>query len=80
MISIQDTIFLNWNKIELSDLTGYQIYRGSDTNTEPVLHAFVSALSNTFKDFTVIFDIEYYYQISAVGDNFESSRSDFAIC
>ncbi|MCH7674135.1 hypothetical protein IH879_04195 [candidate division KSB1 bacterium] len=62
----------------MSDLTGYQIYRGSDTNTEPVLHAFVSAPSNTFKDFTVVFDIEYDYQISAVGDNFESSRSDFA--
>ncbi len=78
VISIQDTIFLNWDIIELSDLTGYQIYRGSDTNTDPVLHAFVSAPSNTFKDFTVVFDIEYDYQISAVGDNFESSRSDFA--
>jgi len=78
VISIQDTIFLNWDIIELSDLTGYQIYRGSDTSTEPVLHAFVSAPSNTFKDFTVVFDIEYDYQISAVGDNFESSRSDFA--
>lgn len=78
VISIQDTIFLNWDIIELSDLTGYQIYRGSDTNTEPVLHAFVSSPSNTFKDFPVVFDIEYDYQISAVGDNFESSRSDFA--
>ncbi|MCH8872031.1 hypothetical protein IH824_04545 [candidate division KSB1 bacterium] len=78
VISIQDTIFLNWDIIELSDLTGYQIYRESDTNTEPVLHAFVSSPSNTFKDFTVVFDIEYDYQISAVGDNFESSRSDFA--
>jgi len=78
VISIQDTIFLNWDIIELSDLTGYQIYRGSDIDTEPVLHAFVSAPSNTFKDFTVVFDIEYDYQISAVGDNFESSRSDFA--
>jgi len=78
VISIQDTIFLNWDIIELSDLTGYQIYRGSDTSTKPVLHAFVSAPSNTFKDFTVVFDIEYDYQISAVGDNFESSRSDFA--
>ena len=78
VISIQDTIFLNWDIIELSDLTGYQIYRGSDTNTEPALHAFVSSPSNAFKDFTVVFDIEYDYQISAVGDNFESSRSDFA--
>lgn len=76
VISIQDTVFLNWDAIKVIDLTGYQIYRSSEADTELVQHTFVSTASNTFKEFGLAFDVEYDYQISARGDNFESLRSE----
>jgi len=76
VISIQDTVFLNWDAIKLNDLAGYQIYRSSEADTGFVSHAFVSAPSNTFKEFGLACGVEYEYQISASGDNFEGWRSE----
>lgn len=76
VISIQDTVFLNWDILKLNDLAGYQIYRRTGVDTGFVSHAFVSAPSNTFREFGLAFDVEYEYQISAGGDTFESLRSE----
>ncbi len=74
--SIQDTVNLSWNSIALEDLVGFRIYRTSDLSSGFTVRSLVSPDAVAFKDFDVEFDVVYYYTISAVGETFESSRSD----
>ncbi|MFQ5824924.1 MAG: hypothetical protein ACE5JB_12775 [bacterium] len=76
VISIQDTVFLSWNLIVLKDLSGYKIYRKTSFESEFLPLTLVPPNVNSFKDIDIVFNIEYSYQISAVGPTYESLRSD----
>lgn len=76
VISVQDTIILDWDLLELNDLTGYRVYRRTSLENDFNPFALVPNSTNTFKDVGVEFEVAHVYQISAVGDNFESLRSD----
>lgn len=75
--SSRDTVILSWDRISLDDLSGFQIYRKS--NTEQSFSRFDIAQGFDFVDTRVQFGVSYTYQISAVGDNFESAISD-SVC
>lgn len=76
VLSSRDTVFLRWDRLNLNDIAGIQLYR--KTNIEPEFSPLVliQPEKNNFEDTNIEFGIEYMYQISAVGDNFESQRSD----
>ena len=76
VISLQDTVILSWDLIDLKDLTAYRIYRRSNSETDFLPISLVASSVNTFKDATVNFGVEYSYQVAAVGPTFESNRSD----
>ncbi|RMF64896.1 MAG: hypothetical protein D6743_08710 [Calditrichaeota bacterium] len=76
MISIQDTVFLRWDTIELDDLLGYRLYRKSNLEPEFILLAEIPPDENTYADFDVDFGVEYAYQLSAAVPGHESARTD----
>lgn len=76
VISIQDTVKLSWDIIELKDLIGYQIYRKSSPESDFIPLALVQPTVNLYEDTAVEFNVEYAYQISAVGSTYESLRSN----
>ena len=76
VLSIQDTVFLNWDLIELRDLVGYRIYRKKQGEPGLSLYKLVDPQSNSFKDLDVEFGIDFTYQLSALGSSYEGSRSD----
>lgn len=75
--SRRDTVTLSWNRINLDDLSGFQIYRKSDT--EQSFSRFDIAQGVGFVDTKVEFGLTYTYKISAIGDDFESALSD-SVC
>ncbi len=72
----RDTVRLRWQRIQLGDVTGIQVHRrtGSDTEFAPLV--LVPPSENQFTDTDVTFGVDYAYQISAIGIDFESSRSE----
>ncbi|NIR48876.1 hypothetical protein GWN42_24265 [candidate division KSB1 bacterium] len=76
IVSIQDTVTLSWNSIDLDDLTGFQVYRKSEMQSDFVPIHLNPSDENAFQDSDIDFGIEYSYQVSAVGIGFESARSD----
>ncbi len=73
--SIQDTVFLQWDAINLDDLIGYQLYRrrSDESDFSPLI--LLSRSLTSFKDFDVEFNIRYEYQLTALGRNYESAPS-----
>jgi hypothetical protein len=76
VISIQDTVFLNWDSIELRDLVAYKIYRKKQSEQGLSVYKLVDPELNSFKDLDVEFGIDYTYQLSVLGSSYESARSD----
>lgn len=79
VISSADSAFLRWDGLNLSDLTGIQIYRKTESEDEFLPFALVGPDATTFTDVPVAFGIEHNYQISAKGNGFESLRSDIVL-
>lgn len=75
VISIQDTVKLSWDIIELKDLIGYQIYRKTSLESDFTPVILVPATVSSYSDTSVEFDVEYSYQVSAVGSTYESLPS-----
>lgn len=76
LYSIEDSVFLSWDRLDLQDLTGYQIYRRSEAETSFRKFAFVAEDENEFVDTSVDFGEEYAYRITAVGGTYESAPSE----
>ncbi|MFQ5706789.1 MAG: hypothetical protein ACE5HO_05025 [bacterium] len=74
--SIADTVHLQWDLIDLEDITGYSIYRKTEKDSDFTLFATVERNRSMFIDTQITFGIAYSYEISAVGNTFESRRSD----
>lgn len=73
--SIEDTVFLTWDLINLEDLSGYRIYRRTNAGDSELL-ASVGPDVNMFVDAPVTFGTPYSYQVSAFGPTYESIRSE----
>lgn len=76
VFSVQDTVTLSWDRIALSDLTGFQIYRKAEFESGFSPIEFNPPGLSSYEDTDVAFDVEYTYQVSAVGRGYESGRSD----
>ncbi len=77
--SSADTAFLVWDRLGLSDLVGIQIYRKTEGEADFTPFALASRDAFSFQDTPVAFGLEHEYQISALGDDFESLRSDVVV-
>jgi len=71
-----DTITLLWYSIDVTGLIGYNIYRktGSDSSYQ-LIHE-TPAESTRFVDRNVVYDLKYFYKISALTSGYESLPSD----
>jgi len=79
VVSRADSVFLTWDRLGLSDITGIQLYRKTESENEFVPFALLPADVTSFTDVPVAFGIEHSYQISAKGNEFESLRSDVVL-
>lgn len=69
-------IYLNWNVIRLNNLAGYNIYRKTALDTAFIHRARCEPESWEYIDYDVKYETQYTYQITAVGEDFESPPSD----
>jgi DNA-binding beta-propeller fold protein YncE len=76
VISIRDTVMLQWDRLELNDLSGFQIYRQlqGESRFSPVAQALSGIFS--YLDVPAKFDTTRSYRISALAPNFESPLTD----
>ncbi len=76
VVSMRDTVMLQWDPIDVRDLSGYQIYR--QLPGEPRFSAIAQTPAGifAFHDLGVNFGVTYSYRISALAPNFESPLSD----
>lgn len=75
LFSIQDTTFIEWFPLTLADVTGYNVYRKTGDQSNFSLFASLPLEQSAVKDTTVEFGVNYAYEVSAVGQGFESARS-----
>ena len=71
-----DTVFLRWDQLTIDDLSGIQLYRRAGPGTRFLPFVFLSGQATAFTDSDVDYGVNFSYQISAVGDNYESEKSD----
>lgn len=71
-----DQAVLQWNSLELNDFLGYRIYRQTGLDTAFHLVNLTPPDSSVFTDKNLIFGQKYEYQVSVLGTDFESERSD----
>ena len=76
VISEYKTVTLWWDRINVKDLQGYNVYRKQ--GRDQIFHkiAMVSPDSSRFRDKGVNYGITYFYQLSAFTPSFESPRSE----
>ncbi|MGH7453697.1 MAG: hypothetical protein ACRENG_20275 [bacterium] len=76
VISMSDTVVLRWDRIDLRDFSGFQIYRQlqGETSFSPIAQTPPGIFS--YRDVPVKFDTMRSYRISALAPNFESPQSD----
>jgi DNA-binding beta-propeller fold protein YncE len=76
VISMRDTVQLQWDRIDLRDLSGFQIYRQlqGETRFSPIAQTPPGVFS--YLDVPSKFDTTRSYRISALASNFESPLSD----
>ncbi len=75
-VAINDTVFLQWDRLALDDLVAIQIYRRTDDQADFTPLIRVDPAAGSFEDVGVTFGVNHFYQISGVGSDFESLRSD----
>ncbi len=71
-----DRIYLNWNVVRVNNLVGYNIYRKTSADTIFTQIAQLEPESWEFIDYDVEFEIRHTYQITVIGEDFESPPSD----
>ena len=71
-----DQVFLEWNSLQLKNFLGYRVYRQTGNNPEFQFIYLTPPDSSAFIDKRVSFNQRYHYQVSALGLDFESERSD----
>jgi len=76
VLSVRDTVALQWDRLDLRDLNGIRIFRQVEGQTGFSLIALVSPSVNSFRDLGVTFGLLHEYRISAVAEDFESPPSD----
>ena len=76
VLSKQDSVFLQWDAVKLTDIAGYRVFRKISNENDFSLVAVVDANENSFIDTNLTFEVTYQYQISVFGKDFESQRSD----
>jgi DNA-binding beta-propeller fold protein YncE len=76
VISMRDTVMLRWDRLEVRDLSGFQIYRQlqGQTSFSPIAQTLPGIFS--YRDLPATFDTTRSYRISALAPNFESPLSD----
>jgi DNA-binding beta-propeller fold protein YncE len=75
-ISVRDTVTLQWDQLDVRDLSGFHIYRRSEGELRFSLLTPAPPNANSFREFGVNFGVLQTYRISAVAANFESPLSD----
>jgi sugar lactone lactonase YvrE len=73
---MRDTVLLRWDRLEVHDLSGFQIYRRlqGETRFSPIAQTPPGIYS--YRDVPAKFDTTRSYRISALAPNFESPLSD----
>lgn len=74
--SSRDTVFLRWERIRLTDVIGVRLYRMAAFEAGFRQLAQLPPEASRFDDVNVEAGVEYAYQITAMGADFESMRSD----
>lgn len=76
VISVRDTVQLQWDRLEVNDLSGFQIYRQlqGESRFSPIAQTPPGVFS--YRDVPAKFDTTRNYRISALAPNFESPLTD----
>jgi DNA-binding beta-propeller fold protein YncE len=76
VISMRDTVMLRWDRLDLRDLSGFQIYRQlqGDPGFSPIAQTPPGIYS--YRDVRAKFDTMHSYRISALAPDFESPLSN----
>jgi len=75
VISIQDTVILNWDLVNLNDLSGYKLQRRTELENDFTTVAQVDETTDSFRDIVDEFNTDYSYRYTAVGETYESDPS-----
>jgi len=74
--SESDRVYLSWKPVALENLRGYRIYRKTgDAKTYSAIQD-IPADSSTFVDNNVTYNTRYTYQLTILGEDFETEPSD----
>jgi sugar lactone lactonase YvrE len=73
---MRDTVQLQWDRLEVRDLSGFQIYRQlqGETRFSPIAQTPPGVLS--YRDIPAKFDTMHSYRLSALAPNFESPLTE----
>ncbi len=75
LTAIRDTVTLSWDRVRVDDLTGIRVYRKKAPADEFEKYAVLNPGATGYVDNSVNFGVEYNYQITAFGRDFESAPS-----
>ncbi len=76
VISMRDTVQLRWDRLDLRDLSGFQIYRQLQGETRDAIIAQTPPGVFSYREVGAEFDTTRSYRISALAPNFESPLTD----
>lgn len=66
---------MDWNLLDLDDLTGYKLQRRAEFESDFTTVAQVDENTDTFRDVVREFNTDYAYRYTAVGESYESAPS-----
>lgn len=69
-------VYLSWNPVNLDDLRGYRIYRKAEKDVDFTPIHDVPPDSALFVDKNVTYNTRYTYQLTILGEDFETEPSD----
>lgn len=75
VVSVRDTVRLQWDQLEVRDLTGFRIYRQLEGEAGFFPIALTLPGAFTFQELGTTYGVQHTYRISAVAADFESPPS-----
>ena len=70
-----DQVSLSWDDLQNSSITGYQIWRGPDSNSLASIQADTGSTTTTYVDDTVTAETAYHYAVSAINSTGTGDQS-----
>ena len=74
-----DSLILSWDDPNDSNITGYQIQRGTDANSLLTIQADTGSSSTTYTDATVEPETTYHYAVQALSQDGDGTRSTTSV-